>query len=354
MDVTQSLPPILLILLNLAAIAFAAIPRDPRLREVSSIFSHCKPMAIGSAWICDNFGTLICKHMIRYIICFSLIILCTLSTLSASTIEELLRKNTPLRIGLITAVPGERGHILEAMESPISIEKGGRTYYQGKLHGIETVLVASRIGKVAAAATTAHLILDYGVDLIIFVGVAGAVDTSLSIGDIIVANSLIQHDMDARPFCPMYEIPLLKIKECPTDKLLNHLAFQASQQFIDQEFMEVIPRSILNEFNITHPTAKTGLVITGDQVISQDSQKIKLKEQLPSALCVEMEGASVAQVCYEYGTPCVIIRTISDYANHVNTQVDVRKFVQQASGYYSTAIIRNMYSLISLKINELR
>lgn len=281
----------------------------------------------------------------KYFIHCTLFILCTLSSLSGATAKDLFSKSS-LKIGLITAVPGERGQILEAMKSPISTEKGGRTYYQGKLHGIETVLVASRVGKVAAAATAAHLILDYDVDLIIFIGVAGAVDISLNIGDVIVANTLIQHDMDARPFCPLYEIPFLKIKELPTDTHLNHLAIQASQRFIDQEIMRVIPRSILSEFNITHPTVKAGLVITGDQVISQDSQKLKLKEQLPSALCVEMEGASIAQVCHEYGTPCVIIRTISDYANHINTQVDVKKFIQQASGYYSSAIIHNMYSFI--------
>lgn len=292
--------------------------------------------------------------MIKYIIHFTLIILCSLPGLSAATAEDIFAKNTSLRIGLITAVPGERGQILDAMESPTCTEKGGRTYYHGKLHGIETVLVASRIGKVAAAATTAHLILDYDVDLIIFIGVAGAVDPSLNIGDIIVANALIQHDMDARPFCPIYEIPLLKIKECHTDTLLNQLALQASHQFVDQDVMSFIPRPILNEFNITSPSVKTGLVITGDQVISQDIQKAKLREQLPLALCVEMEGASVAQVCYEYGTPCVVIRTISDYTNHVNTQIDVKKFVHQASGYYSTAVIHNMYSLFSSKINELK
>jgi len=95
-------------------------------------------------------------------------------------------------------------------------------------------------------------------------------------------------------------------------------------------------------------------VITGDQVISQDIQKVRLIEQLPLALCVEMEGASVAQVCYECGIPCVVIRTISDYANHVNTEVDVKKFIHQASGYYSAAVIHNMYSLILAEINELK
>ncbi len=67
---------------------------------------------------------------------------------------------------------------------------------------------------------------------------------------------------------------------------------------------------------------------------------------MPEALCVEMEGASVGQVCYEYGVPFAVIRTISDYANHEHTPIDVKKFVNQVSGYYSVAIIKNMYASI--------
>ena len=199
--------------------------------------------------------------MIKYFIIIFTSFISTTYVLRAATAEEIFVKNGSLTIGIVSAVPGESGQILELMEAPTSYEKGRRTYYQGKLYGIDTVLVASRIGKVAAAATTAHLILEYNVDLIIFTGVAGAIDPSLSIGDIVIANALIQHDMDARPFCPIFEIPLLKIKECPPDPLLESLAVQASQQFVDKELIEIIPQTVLNEFNITHPSVKTGLVI---------------------------------------------------------------------------------------------
>lgn len=277
-----------------------------------------------------------------------LLLFCTFSLRAQ---EELFKKKSSLRIGLITSMPNERGKLLEMMQSPIAQEMGKRTYYQGKLEKIETILVAAKVGKVAAALTTAHLILNYDVDLIIFIGVAGAIDPSLKIGDIVIADSLIQHDMDAYPFCQKYELPLLKIKECTPDPQLTYLAEQASLQFVNQD---LIPLPILNEFSISHPLVKTGLVITGDQVISKDLQKATLREQLPSALCVEMEGASVAQVCYEYGIPYAVVRIISDYANHFHTQIDVKKFVTQASGYYSTGIIQNLYALILSKIEELK
>ncbi len=286
----------------------------------------------------------------KMVVNFVVVFVAVVGLLNASTAEEVFAKKAPLTIGIISAVPAERGPILEHMESCTSHESGGRTYYRGKLYGFDTVLVASRIGKVAAAATAVHLILKYDVDLIIFVGVAGAIDPSLNVGDVVVANSLIQHDMDARPFCPVYEIPLLKIKECRPDPLLNLLAMQASQQFMDQKLVEDIPRSILEEFNITRPAVKTGLILTGDQVISRNDQKAQLREQLPLALCVEMEGASIGQVCYEYGIPYAVIRTISDHANHHHTPVNARKFIERVSGGYSSTIVENIYSLIRTEL----
>ena len=282
-----------------------------------------------------------------------IICLCSVKIFGALPATEIFKQNKgSLTIGIISAVSGESGRLLEYMKEPVATEKGMRTYYRGKLHGIDTVLVASRIGKVAAAATATNLILEYQVDIIIFTGVAGAIDPSLNVGDVVIANALIQHDMDARPFCPVYEIPLLKIRACHPDTLLEQLAMQASQQFVREEIPGVIPSTILNEFKIVEPKVLTGLVITGDQVISQDSQKIQLREKLPDALCVEMEGASVGQVCYEYGVPFAIIRTISDYANHEHTPIDVKKFVTQVSGYYSVAIIKNMYQLVHLQASS--
>ncbi len=258
---------------------------------------------------------------------------------------EAIFQQQALKVGIISALPEEYGTLLEHMEGVQSQEKGMRTYYKGKLQGIDTVVVASRIGKVAAAVATTSLILDYNVDFVIFVGVAGAIDPSLNVGDIVVANALIQHDVDARPFCPIYEIPLLKIRSFDSDPCLKNLSIRASQNFIKADLNKLISADVLNEFHITTPQIYEGLVITGDQVISQDAQKTALRQNLPNALCVEMEGASVAQVCYEHGIPFVVIRTISDYANHEHNTVDVKQFIRQVSGCYSVGVINNLYRL---------
>lgn len=270
--------------------------------------------------------------------------ICSLQSLPAQSAKELLASQKPLTIGLISAVPGETGKLVQFMQGALSEEKGKRVFYRGKLFGIDTVLVAARIGKVASSATTAQLITQYKVDLIIFTGVAGAIDPSLAIGDIVIANQLIQHDVNAEPFCPKYELPLLKIKTIAPDPTLELFAYQAARKFAEQDIQKVIPESIMNEYHISLPQVVKGLVLTGDQVISQELQKRELKERLTSALCVEMEGASVAQVCYEYEVPFVVVRTISDYANHQEIPVDIRKFVMEVSGYYSETIVRNMYT----------
>lgn len=282
------------------------------------------------------------------------LILCLLSVrlFAASAEAVFAEKKEGLTIGIISAVPGESNRLLELMEFPQPHEIGKRTYYRGKLNRIDTVLVSSRVGKVAAAATTAHLILAYQVDIVIFTGVAGSIDPIAKVGDVVIGQALLQHDMDARPFCSLYEIPLLKIKELPSDPLLVRLAERASQQLVEKELSSAIPSFILKEFNIHQPKVLRGLILTGDRVIAQEDQKMELKAHLPNALCVEMEGASVSQVCYENGIPCVVIRTISDYANHENTPTTVTKFVNEASGYYSLAIIKNMYQFIHATIGE--
>lgn len=244
-----------------------------------------------------------------------------------------------MTIGIISAVPGERGSLVDELSSVVSEKRGGRTYYKGQCRGADVVVVAARIGKVAAAEATTHLLVEYGVDLVIFVGVAGALDASLNVGDVVVAESLMQHDVDCRPCGALYELPLLHITRLESDPLLCRLAEGAVQQFMTHHLHKKMDASVLQTFKITAPKVVQGLVLTGDQVISQDEQKQRLKESLPEALCVEMEGASVAQVCYEYGVPFVVIRTISDYANHADASFTIKHFVDAVGGVYGQLIV---------------
>lgn len=245
-------------------------------------------------------------------------------------------------IGIMGAMPEETSSLIGLMENVEEHAIGMRTYTIGWINGIKTVVVFSRWGKVAAATTVSTLILRFNVTEIIFTGVAGAINGSFAIGDIVLAKKLVQHDMDARPLMPQFEIPLLQktFFECGEEQLgiaskaINHLLG-------NKQLHESIGKEQLEQFGIHQPKLVVGDIASGDQFFSSTAQKDKVLELLPSVLCVEMEGAAVAQVCYEYQIPFTIIRTISDIADE-HAPIDFPSFINNISSKYSLEIIRNI------------
>jgi len=201
------------------------------------------------------------------------------------------------------------------------------------------VLVFSRWGKVASAVTTTQLINDFNVDEIIFTGVAGGIKDELNIGDIVIGNNMYQHDLNASPFYEKLEIPILKkkfLKTADTSKLK-----EATQSFLDT-YCNYIKASDAELFNITNPKVIFGDIASGDQFISSLKKIKKLNKLIPTATCVEMEGAAVAQVCYEYEMPFSIIRIISDKAND-NATIDFPKFANSIASNYALGILKNYF-----------
>ncbi len=126
------------------------------------------------------------------------------------------------RIGILGAMPEEINGIVSLLKDKTEVVKGMRTYYLGSINNIEVVVVFSRWGKVASATTVTHLIVEFGITELFFTGVAGAINPDLNIGDIVIASSLIQHDLDARPIMKRFEIPLLgKTILCPPKEMLD-------------------------------------------------------------------------------------------------------------------------------------
>ena len=109
-------------------------------------------------------------------------------------------------IAIISAMQEEIQALLNELKKVTTTEKGMRTYYSGELFNKKVVLVFSRWGKVASAATTTQLINDFNVDEIIFTGVAGAIHKDLNIGDVVIGKYLFQHDLNASPFYKKFEI----------------------------------------------------------------------------------------------------------------------------------------------------
>lgn len=244
-------------------------------------------------------------------------------------------------IGIIGAMPEEIGRIIEKIENRKTVEKGMRQYHVGELFGQPVVAVFSRWGKVAAATTVTNLILDFDVKQVIFTGVAGALSNRLKVGDIVVGKDLYQHDMDARPLMQQFEIPLLGTTKFTTDKTFTEKCHKASLSFVRNGFTEQVSENELKEFNLSTPEIHIGDIASGDQFISSSAKKNEIISGIPSLLCTEMEGASVAQVCYEYNIPFSIIRIISDEADE-NANIDFPSFVNKVASKYSLGILEKL------------
>ena len=243
-------------------------------------------------------------------------------------------------IGIISAMQEEIQALLHELKNVTTTEKGMRTYYKGTLFNKNVVLVFSRWGKVASAITTTQLINDFNVKEIIFTGVAGGIKDELNIGDVVIGNNMYQHDLNASPFYEKLEIPILKkkfLKTTDASKLK-----EATGLFL-KTYNDYIKIADAQVFDITNPKIIFGDIASGDQFISSLKKIKKLNKLIPTAICVEMEGASVAQVCFEYGMPFSIIRIISDKAND-NATIDFSKFANSIASNYALGILKNYFA----------
>jgi adenosylhomocysteine nucleosidase len=244
------------------------------------------------------------------------------------------------KIGILGAMPEEINGIVALLKDKQEVVKGMRTYYLGSINGVEVVVVFSRWGKVASATTVTHLIVEFGITELYFTGVAGSVSLDLAVGDIVVASSLVQHDMDARPIMKQFEIPLLgKTELYPPKEMLEKSFLEIKKLESNKELLQLISMEQQKIFSISNPKVFMGKIASGDKFFANTNEKESLLRLLPDVLCIEMEGAAVAQVCFEYNVPFVIIRTISDAANE-SSHVDFKEFVDQVASKFGIAIVQ--------------
>ena len=246
-----------------------------------------------------------------------------------------------MRLGIISALYEEQLGLVEAMQGPAKLIHGMREYWAGTLWEIDAVCVLSRIGKVAAAMTATTLVEKFGVTHILFTGVAGAGDKTVQVGDIVVAEALVQHDMDASPLFPRFEVPLTGLTHFEPDLQLSLRLPRAAHDFLEQDLNSAISEGERREFRLAQPRVHRGLVASGDQFMRERLRLNALNEALPGLVAVEMEGAAVAQVCYELGVPCAVIRTVSDNANE-NAATDFMRFVKSVAAQYAFHITRRV------------
>ncbi|ANA35318.1 5'-methylthioadenosine/S-adenosylhomocysteine nucleosidase [Ralstonia mannitolilytica] len=245
-------------------------------------------------------------------------------------------------IGIVAALHQEISELLTLLSDAQRVRIGNRDFWTGAFEGQPVVVVLSRVGKVAAATTGAVLITHFGVRAVVFAGVAGALAPGVAVGDVVVSSELLQHDVDASPLFPRWEIPLMGVARFAADAALADALRQSARAALADPHALLGP-AVMQAFGIAAPQVHSGLIVSGDRFVCTSAESAVLRDALPDALAVEMEGAAVAQVCHEWGVPFAAIRTISDRADDT-ASVDFAQFIAEVDSRYSVAILRNWLS----------
>ena len=212
-------------------------------------------------------------------------------------------------VGIIGAMSEEVNIIKDEMQFSYEEIIGKVTFYIGSLRNRKIVLAESGIGKVNAAMLATIMIVKFNVKAVCFSGVAGALDSKLKVGDVVIGEKMLQHDMDVREFG-------LKKGEIPR---MDTSVFLSNDRLME----------IVKEYKLPNNKIYTGTIISGDQFISQKQAKQELADEF-NAICVDMESAAVAQVCHRLDKKCLVIRSISDSVTDDST-MEYSQFTELAA-----------------------
>jgi adenosylhomocysteine nucleosidase len=241
---------------------------------------------------------------------------------------------------ILSALPEEQGGLVAALRGAQRVRHAGRDFWRGQLHDQPVVLALSGIGKVAAAITATVLAERFGVERMVFTGVAGALGRNVRVGDVVVAEHFVQHDMDASPIFPRWEIPGYGRALLGCDAALSALLLEAASAYLER--VAVLGPDNGGAGGAVPARVHCGLVASGDRFVCTSSESQALTAALAAGghqvLAVEMEGAAVAQVCSDYGLPFAAVRTISDRADD-SAHVDFPRFIREVARPYADHVI---------------
>ena len=213
-------------------------------------------------------------------------------------------------VGVIAAMPEEIDAVKQKLTDVTTMQISGITFYQGKYEGVSVVAAKCGVGKVFAAICAQTMIVKFAPDLILHIGVAGALSDSLHIGDIAIASSVVQHDMDTSALGdPVGMISGISLVHIPcTQSVVGALQSCAEKLKIHCE---------------------VGTIASGDCFMSDRERKKNIADTFGAIAC-EMEGASTGQVCFVNGVDFCVIRAISDSGDE-NASTDFAASLARAS-----------------------
>lgn len=194
-----------------------------------------------------------------------------------------------MKIGIITAMSSEQKQLANQLENPTERKEGPFTYTEGTIKNNTIILMQCGIGKVNAAAGAVEMIRNFAPDCIISTGVAGGIDSCLNVMDVVVSSRIVYHDVwcgEGNAYGQIQGLPLY---------------------FTGNETLYQCAISLDTETAI-----HGGLICSGDKFITDRQELETIKTNFPEGLAVDMESASIAQVCHLYEVPFISFRIISD------------------------------------------
>jgi adenosylhomocysteine nucleosidase len=233
------------------------------------------------------------------------------------------------RTGIIAAMESEFRDLASSLDHERTERIAGREIHYGNLAGRPAALLLCGCGKVNAALSATLLAGHAKVSRILVTGLSGGLAADLKCGDIVVADSFIQHDMDARPLFPQHEVPFEGFSRIEAEPKLRHMLAGAARMMLAAHRPPGLEQARVFE----------GLVVSGDQFVSSVKARTCLLDALPSSLCVDMESAAIAQVCRAAGLPLGVLRVISDNADG-SAPNDFAHFVEHSASKACAETIR--------------
>ncbi|MEZ0539790.1 5'-methylthioadenosine/adenosylhomocysteine nucleosidase [Fibrella arboris] len=241
----------------------------------------------------------------------------------------------------VTALLGAFGPEIDLVEkrlqNPVVVQKNGIRFVTGRLGAQQVVVALTGIGKTNAAMTTAFALAYFRPKQVIFTGIAGGIRPDLQPGDLVVGRETGYHDyhwttLDNKPTNQTRNLltNTLNPSYFPGDSALMALALKTASTST-LEPIPGLPRA---------PIAVSGRIVTGDEFVNSDQRVNQLRTE-HQADATEMEGAAVAQICYQQGIPCLVIRSLSDKANS-SARTDMRTFLAIAARNSAQLVVSMM------------
>lgn len=248
-------------------------------------------------------------------------------------------------VGVLCALPQEIALLLDVLEGERVRDRAGMRFHAGRLDGYEVVLARAGMGKVNAAIATTLLVERFDCRLVLFSGVAGGLDPEAAIGDVVIADHIVQHDAG-------YHLPTgftaYQAGHLPFFNPHDGIGYTVDDMLVDRvraQLSDLVLAPLSHEAGGqgAPPRLHYARVLTGDQFVASEEVRERLHSTF-GGTAVEMEGGAMAQACAALGVPWLVIRALSDLAGR-DSHLDFARFADEVASS-SALIVRRLLGVV--------